>query len=745
MRCKTNISLELLRHGPAHNQLLSPLTRYHALCGNHDSVMVSVPFEQRRLEARLKELRPQGRRESEERPLWARTLEELAQTMAEVLEIPSLVSELPKSQEDPESLVHLEMVLSASELALLPFELAHAPTGFPGAGQPLTLQNQAPICLTRRARRVGQRNFEWPEKPKILLAAAQPYGVAHVPLRAHVRALRDAIDPWIFYYKNAERESFGQGKEKEAERDEFHRRIEDHLVVLPAASTESIGALCREHAFTHVHLLAHGLPIRQDPENRFGLALHKGGGSSELDLVDGERLASALQGSGCKQGGGGSLPTVLSIASCDSGNQGSVVGLGASLAHTLHEQGIPLVVASQFPLSFRGSVLLAQELYGCLLWGEDPRVALHQLRHRLRSEVSDFHDWAGLVTYASLPKGLSHQVRTSKGKRARRSIEAALSHADGVLSGQSEGPAKDEDLGPWKKDLSRKIDGIRERIREGKKRLQDSADGESGKVDSLLASAEKREGQVLIRGADLLEEEAAKRQGEAEAQECEGIAAGYQEDALRHLRIAHAYYRKAFRAKKPERWALVQYLVLGELLGKREDDHRDQWELSRLQSVSDWRNASSTKAKAWALCNLVELHLIHCLIQGNLLEEPRPSKADLDLASSYAEDLVKLEIAKARSFEIYSTRRQLQRYVDWLGEIPLPKAAIEALKDKGTLAGLKKESAKVKGRSKESPKTATVQICRASGLKEAAKALVAILDSHGGGYKDAVWDSTPAV
>ena len=39
------ITLELLRHGPAHNQLLSPLTQYLALCENHSAVTVHVPFE----------------------------------------------------------------------------------------------------------------------------------------------------------------------------------------------------------------------------------------------------------------------------------------------------------------------------------------------------------------------------------------------------------------------------------------------------------------------------------------------------------------------------------------------------------------------------------------------------------------------------------------------------------------------------------------------------------------------------
>ena len=37
-----NVKLELLRSGPAHNQLLSPLTPYLALCGAEGPVTATV-------------------------------------------------------------------------------------------------------------------------------------------------------------------------------------------------------------------------------------------------------------------------------------------------------------------------------------------------------------------------------------------------------------------------------------------------------------------------------------------------------------------------------------------------------------------------------------------------------------------------------------------------------------------------------------------------------------------------------
>jgi len=52
-----DIKLEFLRSGPAHNQLLSPLTPYLALCGADGPVSVSLPFEHRQLLNRLDRLR----------------------------------------------------------------------------------------------------------------------------------------------------------------------------------------------------------------------------------------------------------------------------------------------------------------------------------------------------------------------------------------------------------------------------------------------------------------------------------------------------------------------------------------------------------------------------------------------------------------------------------------------------------------------------------------------------------------
>ena len=50
------ITLELVRHGPAHNQLLSPLTQYLALCENQPAVTLQLPVEHNQMLYRLSAL-----------------------------------------------------------------------------------------------------------------------------------------------------------------------------------------------------------------------------------------------------------------------------------------------------------------------------------------------------------------------------------------------------------------------------------------------------------------------------------------------------------------------------------------------------------------------------------------------------------------------------------------------------------------------------------------------------------------
>src|SRR5262249_12277751 len=180
-------------------------------------------------------------------------------------------------------------------------------------------------------------------------------------------------------------------------------RIAEHLTFLPNATIESIESHCATGEYTHVHILAHGSRIEDAYDFRYGLLLHDARDLGRSELVLGARLATALRGTVRSGGNGLVRPAVVTLASCNSGNVGSVAGAGSSVAHAIHDAGIPMVVAGQFPLSFAGSVRMVEVMYEGLLWGRDPRVVLCDLRRRLHSQFSETHDWASIAAYAALP------------------------------------------------------------------------------------------------------------------------------------------------------------------------------------------------------------------------------------------------------------------------------------------------------------------------------------------------------
>ncbi len=627
------ITLELLRHGPAHNQLLSPLTPYMALCDNHEAVTVNLDFSHNQFLHRLDALSYSQTPEAR-----AFQLKDTAALLGSVLsKIPGLSAAAPGM--DPAAFTHLRLILSASELALLPFELALSPQGLPGSGQQLLLQPQMPVCLTREARRAPEEEVDWSGREiRILFVAAAPPQVGDIPYEAHLLALRRAIDPWVRHYRD---------------KDQREERIATHFEFLPEATIESIEERCSTGGFTHVHILAHGQRMDVGHDVRYALALHDRRDRSRADLVSGERLATALRASRRAGDGRPVRPLCVTLASCDSGNVGSVAGPGASIAHALHQAGIPMVVAGQFPLSFAGSVRIAEVLYKALLWGMDPRIAVHDLRKRLFSQFPETHDWASLTVYLSLSNGFDGQIEAKRIERAMENINAAMSHADAVIRRLSSSLSK-PDPGGALEDMRRLREGARTRMtasRQSLARLLDAIPSKKGRIHGLLASTAKRQGEVLYRGNDTKDQNAARK--------C--------------LADARDAYWKSFIADRSSYWAAVQYLSAALVLAKWADSTSstpigppagperspaDLWKLARSLSLQDL-NHPNTQTRSWALGNLVELHLLSVLTEVGGVQ---PAAATSD-AVIHTRQLI--DVAGPESFEIFSTRRQVLRYIEW--------------------------------------------------------------------------------
>jgi hypothetical protein len=604
------ITLELLRHGADHNQLLSPLTPYLALSGNHDAETVHVEQEHMQLLRRLSDLRYEGGRGASDA-----SLREASAAVSRMLgSIQSLRADLDAARGSP-GLVHLRLILSASELALLPFELVNAPQGFPGQGQWLSLQTSTPIVLTREVRRVAPTSFTWPTRPRILVAAASPSGLPEVPLRQLLLALRHALAPWI---------TTGSARE-----------VAEHLTLLPNATLDDVRRACAATAFTHVHLLAHGLAEpTADGVTRYGIALHAEGDSSARDLVSGERLTAALRCHYDATAGTFSSPVVVTLASCDSGNVGSVMTPGASLAHHLHEAGIPLVIASQLPLSFRGAAILAEKLYSDLLWGEDPRVTIHELRRDLSVRCPETHDWASLVAYAAFPADFERQIDRVRLERRRFAVDTAMARIDldqraptGAPAGVSDSALK-EAMVRLAKATPRADELDRQKLR--------------GETLGRLGSAEKRYAHILVHRAEALPASPQRAALEAEIRVT--------------LEAARAHYLEAFRLDMSATWALVQRLALDLALAEKIDE--PSWIMAR--GISRFALTKGTPRDVIsAHGTLTELYVLAQLLPEN--HEARAAAPEF--ARHHLGALLKH--VEPASLDAYSVRHQLARYARW--------------------------------------------------------------------------------
>ena len=567
----------------------------------------------------------------------------LGQEMSEVLaQVPGLVAECSRHVGPANGILHLRLVLSANELALLPFELAIAPTGFPGAGEFLSMQTVTPVCITREVRRAVPPAITWPSRAKILFAAAAPAGVADVPMKAHLLALLRAINAWIPHHPtrtNAE-------------------LLGEHLTILPSASLRDIANACQSGEYTHVHILAHGMPMAYGNDRRFGLALHDSGSPAKLDVIDGERLAAALRPHTAAGRRELARPAVVTLCSCDSGNAGGVVGAGASLAHELHAAGIPLVIASQFPLSVTGSVHLCTALYHALLRGDDPRTVLNDVRRQLAALVTSFHDWASLVAYTTLPGDIERQLRVTRREQAERAINAALTHIDAV---SRELPAKRNSstgAGPSLLELDAQIASAEARVHEPMailKHLQETQARNETEVPGLLAATKKRMAEVYYRAASSAEVPGQRK-------------AGLLESSERALREARQHYLEVFDLRRNFSWALVQAMVLGLAIGR--EPSSDERKLARLLLQRDERQASiaenlpALRKESSTERDLIELDLVELLCSD--AEPPareEKEKQNIDNAHKHLHDF----LARCpRENELHSLRAQLDRYQHFL-------------------------------------------------------------------------------
>jgi hypothetical protein len=608
------VRVEFLRPGPSHNQLLSPYTQYLAICNDAGAAVVTVPYEQRVFERRLKELRYETGDQSDRLDM----LHEIGRDMGRILEsVPGFTGALTHDAGSSNTLVHLRLTLSAAELALLPFELAEVPVG--ATSSAVSIQTRPPVSVTRHIRTVSSEGLTWPDCPRILFVSADPQDV---PFAAHRDALVRAIAP--FQYPTRDDATLSQDGRVE--------RVGDLLTILVRPTLVELQQECESAAYTHIHILTHG-DLDLVGNESYGIVLRADDGSS--DVVSGDRFVSAITRLGHR-------PAVVTIASCDSGNVGSVVVPGASFAHAVHQAGIPLVVGSQFPLSKPGSVPMTSRLYQGLLWGEHPLHVLHQVRSELHARFNtNWHDWASMVVYEALPPSLNEQLDVLSYTQARRATNAALERID--LAVASSATTSLESLVAMRDAVGAAVErlplrgqfavecvGLRASSR---KRLAQAA-------FTLAAHTKFVHGDPFADPFDLLDQ-ARLDYGQA----------------VRGLLVNDV---RAVQRKATLHWVLVQFVSLGVVLEQRLE--RGEWETARL-AAEHYRDHSDHDERAWAHASLAELWVL-ALASPDLSDEERAEC--VAKARKHAEELNAC-YPGVDAFPVKSTRRQFERYVDWWG------------------------------------------------------------------------------
>lgn len=593
-----SLLIEFHRFGKDDTGVLREGDHYLVAAATHPVRDISMPIDYDSFLDKMQALRYKG--DIAER---TKALQELGTIVTEMLGTKALPD--VKTGDFP---LQLDLVVNAAELAALPFEAATDAND-----RPLLTQRELPIVLTRRVRHdFAEVRVTWLAKPRILFAWAFPEGAGvAVPYEEHARALRHALEPWIPDMGPAAKES----------------DISAVLTVVEKASLDSIKKACEDaiaqkKPYSHVHLLAHGCSIGRGFKQRFGVALHDPA-SGELQAASPEELGDALVSLRGQ-------PVILTLAACDAANQTNTIIADKSIAHALHVSGIPVVVASQLPLTILGSTLLVQHFYEALLRGDDVRLALHEARCALFNSPDSGHDYVSLVGYVQLPEGYKEQLSEVRLQSVLTSLKALRSCADDLLNCATYDPAQ--------------FDRLTELLR-GRAQLLENCLPETEKATrkgmleehlGLLGSCEKRLAELYFE---------------------RGIRSGlsdWDQSMRESLERGRSWYKRGFDCNLSHHWDGVQSLSLEAVLTGRISEP-GLWQAATIAAEIERKNKPE---EAWALGSLAELQL-------------------LALAARQAEDLPKaiamLEEMKTRvanrsdgdRFPLESTARQFRRYVKW--------------------------------------------------------------------------------
>ncbi len=625
VRC---VEVELLRQGPRHNQLLSPLTDYLAMCGDFPGGVVHVPWEHAEVLNLLDDLRYTVS-SAEVTDRLAVVRERAGAQLATMLAmIPGLAGLLAGDVSNGATLTHLRLVVSAAELAVLPFELAKVPVGAGSVGdQWLGLQPDRPVCITRHVRG-ATASGRWASAPRILVVSGDD-----VPFAEHLDVFGRVLEPW-------------RTDDLRPDPGSPRHWTSEHLTVIERATLDEIRAAVAARDHTHVHVLAHGAELEGRRSVRHGIALGD-------RVVTGSELALALAPTSAER----HLPTVVTLASCDSAAQGSVLTPGGSVAHDLHAAGIPLVVASQFPISPEASVPFTEGFYRGQLEGEHPLVSISEVRRVLATQFGDEHAWASIVVYEALPDDFEARLEEVRYWQTRRAHETALTRLERLATSDTDRAAQLLLSGaPFAPEFASPST-------EQHRALLDAADRAAGRLpvagpfsaecDGLRAAGAKRTAEVAFWLAEAPDVAAERRQELLEA------CVGGLELALEHytngVRVLLATTSGDPQRRVTTHWLVGQVVLMQAILGRPVD--ADLRGIARWTAHVDLDHADPV-VRAWAITSHIEQTLLELAVDG-------PSEQVSERAVRHARELVRAIGEDAE--QAMTTHRQMRRFIEWWG------------------------------------------------------------------------------
>ncbi len=250
--------------------------------------------------------------------------------------------------------VHLVIRSSAEEIPKLPWEILHL-------DRPRRFLAECPECCIRYELPGSQEPANKPTGRLLFAYSAAGGAISVIPAHAEVIA------------KSCERGGLVFDLDRDVLKEATRKRL-------------SAALAGREQPVTVLHLLCHGRPDRGE---RHGLVFKlEPTGDDVISPIELRRLLEVTH----------SLRLVV-ICACYSGDSGALASFTPGFAQMLHLQNVPAVIASRWPLSMRGSVILTETLYTELLINRtDVASALAEVRKRLMRER--WNDFASLQLYA---------------------------------------------------------------------------------------------------------------------------------------------------------------------------------------------------------------------------------------------------------------------------------------------------------------------------------------------------------